>query len=257
MSFLLIRQAFSDEKDLEELLKIIAVVITTTAGFTIAGAAGFGGGVVAIPVLVWVFGVREAIPIFTISQMLSVATRVWLHRSGINWSVVRNFTVGGMPFCILGSLVFVSINTEVLVRILGGMMLLILVYTRLPIGRNFNMRLWGFVPVGSVTGFASGFMGFPGPFAVVFYLAYGLAASSFIGTLSLGMALIQLPKLFVFGTNGLLTPRVLLLGLGLGIIGIGTAYLGRIILWLVPEKVFPWVITAMLLISGVILLVRG
>ena len=57
-------------------------------------------------------------------------------------------------------------------------------------------------------------MGFSGPFAVVFYLAYGLAASLFIGTLSLGMAIIQLPKLVVFGTNGLLTPRVLLLGLG-------------------------------------------
>ena len=100
-------------------------------------------------------------------------------------------------------------------------------------------------------------MGFPGPFAVVFYLAYGLAASPFIGTLSLGMAIIQLPKLVVFGTNGLLTPRVLLLGLGLGIIGIGTAYLGRIILRVVPERVFPWIITAMLLVSGVILLVRG
>ena len=40
---------------MEELLKIIAVLIATTAGFTIAGAAGFGGGIVAIPVLVWVF----------------------------------------------------------------------------------------------------------------------------------------------------------------------------------------------------------
>ena len=75
--------------------------------------------------------------------------------------------------------------------------------------------------------------------------------------LSLGMALIQLPKLVVFGTNGLLTPRVLLLGLGLGFIGIGTAYLGKIILRRVPEKVFPWIITAMLLVSGLILLIRG
>ena len=115
---------------MEEFLEIIAVVIATTAGFTIAGAAGFGGGVIAIPGLVWVFGVREAIPIFSISQMLSVATRVYLHRSGIDWSVVRNFTLGGMPLCVLGSLVFVSINTEVLTRNLGGMMLLILVYTR-------------------------------------------------------------------------------------------------------------------------------
>ena len=242
---------------LEELLRIGAVVIATTVGFTIAGAAGFGGGIIAIPVLVWVFGVKEAIPIFSISQMLSVSTRVWLHRSGLNWPVVRYFTLGGIPLCILGSFVFISINTEVLVRILGGMMLLILIYTRLPIGRGFNMRLWGFVPVGAATGFGSGFMGFPGPFAVVFFLAYGLTASSFIGTLSLGMALIQLPKLIIFGTNGLLTPRVLVLGLGLGLIGIGSTYLGRFILRRVPEKVFPWIITSMLLISGIILLVRG
>jgi uncharacterized membrane protein YfcA len=100
-------------------------------------------------------------------------------------------------------------------------------------------------------------MGFPGPSAVVFYLAYGFAASSFIGTLALGMALIQLPKLIIFGTNGLLTPRVLLLSLGLGVIGIGSAFLGRIILRRVPEKVFPWIITGMLLISGIILLARG
>ena len=72
---------------------------------------------------------------------------------------------------------------------LGVMMLLILIYTRLPIGLNFNIRLWGFVPVGSVTGFTSGFVGFSGPFAVVFYLAFGFAASSFIGTLALGMTL--------------------------------------------------------------------
>ena len=242
---------------MEELLRIGAVAIVSTVGFTIAGAAGFGGGIIVVPVLVWVFGVKEAIPIFTISQMLSMATRVWLHRGGLDWTVVRNFTFGGLPLCILGSFVFISINTDVLVRIIGGTMLLILIYTRLPIGRGFNMRLWGFIPVGAVTGFMSGFMGFPGPFAVVFFLVYGLTASSFIGTFSLGMALIQLPKLIIFGTNGLLTPQVCLLGIGLGLIGMGSAYMGRFILRRVPEKVFPWIITGMLLISGIILLVRG
>ena len=93
---------------------------------------------------------------------------------------------------------------------------------------------------------------------MVFYLAFGFAVSSFIGTLALGMALIQLPKLIIFGTNGLLTPRVLLsLRLRLGVIGIGSAVLGRIILRRVPEKVFPWIITGMPLIFGIILLVRG
>ena len=74
---------------MEELLRIGAVAIVSTVGFTIAGAAGFGGGIIVVPVLVWVFGVKEAIPIFTISQMLSMATRVWLHRGGLDLSLIH------------------------------------------------------------------------------------------------------------------------------------------------------------------------
>jgi len=233
------------------------VVLATTVGFTIAGVAGFGGGVVALPVLVWVFGVREAVPILTLSQILSTTSRVWLHRDGIDWKVVRNFSLGGLPLSLIGAFFFVSIDTSVLVRILGVMMLFFVVYTQMPIGRNFNMKLWGFVPLGAGTGFGSAFLGVPGPFAAVFYLAYGLAASSYIGTSALGMGIIQIPKLIIFGTSDLLTLRVLALGIGLGAIAAGSALLGRIILRRVPEKVFPRIITTMLLISGVVLLVRG
>jgi hypothetical protein len=242
---------------LEEVLKIVAVVVATTIGFTIAGVAGFGGGVVALPVLVWVFGVREAIPILSISQVLSTGSRVWLHRDGINWPVVRLFSLGALPFSIVGSLIFISIDTTILVRILGVMMLLFVVYTRLPIGREFNMKLWGFVPLGAGTGFGSAFLGIPGPFAAVFYLAYGLTASAYIGTSALGMGMIQVPKLIIFGSGDLITVRVLALGIGLGAIAAVSAVLGRVILRRVPEHVFPRIITAMLLISGVVFLIRG
>ncbi|MCH9017526.1 MAG: sulfite exporter TauE/SafE family protein [Chloroflexi bacterium] len=242
---------------MEEIIKIVAVVVATAIGFTIAGVAGFGGGVVALPVLVWVFGVREAIPILSISQVLSTVARVGLHRDALNWPVIRYFALGALPFSVLGSLFFITIDTTVLVRILGVMMLLFVVYTRMPIGRNFKMKLWGFIPLGAGTGFGSAFLGIPGPFAAVFYLAYGLTASAYIGTSSLGMALIQVPKLIIFGAGGLLTLRVLLLGIGLGAIAAASAYLGRIILRRVPEKVFPRIITVMLLVSGVVFLIRG
>ena len=242
---------------MEEIIKIVAVVVATAIGFTIAGVAGFGGGVVALPVLVWVFGVREAIPILSISQVLSTVARVGLHRDALNWPVIRYFALGALPFSVLGSLFFITIDTTVLVRILGVMMLLFVVYTRMPIGRNFKMKLWGFIPLGAGTGFGSAFLGIPGPFAAVFYLAYGLTASAYIGTSSLGMALIQAPKLIIFGAGGLLTLRILLLGIGLGAIAAASAYLGRIILRRVPEKVFPRSITVMLLISGVVFLIRG
>jgi len=119
------------------------------------------------------------------------------------------------------------------------------------------MRLWGFIPLGSATGFASAFLGIPGPFSSVFYLAYGLSASAYIGTSAMGMSLIQIPKLVIFTANDLFVLRVIVLGMGLGAIAGASAYLGKIILGRVPEQVFPNIITGMLLISGVILLVRG
>ena len=136
-------------------------------------------------------------------------------------------------------------------------MLFFVIYTRLPVGRNFKMRIWGFVPVGAITGFGSAFLGIPGPFAAIFYLAYGLSASAYIGTSALGMAIIQGPKLIIYGTSDLLTLRVLLMGISLGAIAAGSAYLGRIILRRMPEHVFSKIITSMLLISGLIFLIRG
>ena len=242
---------------MEELIKIAAVLLATAVGFTIAGVTGFGGGVVVLPVLVWVFGVREAIPILAISLLGSTISRVWLHRSGIDWPIVRYFCLGALPSSVLGSFIFISIDTSVLVRILGVIMLLFVVYTRLPIGRDFNMKLWAFSPLGAATGFGSAFLVIPGPFAAVFYLAYGLEAGPYIGTSSMGMGMIQIPKLIIFGFNGLLTPRVVLLGIGLGAIAAISAFLGRIILRRVPERVFPIIITATLLVSGVIFLIRG
>ena len=158
---------------------------------------------------------------------------------------------------VVGSFIFISIDTTLLVRLLGVMMLLFVVFTQLPIGRNFNMKLWAFAPLGATTGFGSAFLGMPGPFAAIFFLAYGLTASSYISTSALSMGMIQIPKLIIFGVNDLLTLRVVLLGIGLGAIAAIAAYLGRWILRRVPEKVFPMIINIMLLVSGVILLVKG
>jgi len=73
----------------------------------------------------------------------------------------------------------------------------------------------------------------------------------------LGMFLIQIPKITIFGTNDLFTLQVLLMGVGLGAIGAGSTYLGRIILTRVADNVFHWIITTLLVVSGIIFVVRA
>ena len=242
---------------MEEILKIIAVLTAATVGFTISGVAGFGGGLVALPVLVWVFGIKEAVPIISIAQLFGTASRAWLHHHVIDWKVVRYFAIGSIPMSVLGSLVFISINTEMIVRILGVTMLALVVYTRLPIGRNFKINVRAFVPIGGTAGFGSAFRGIPGPMASLFYLQYGLISGAYVGTSALGLGAIQIPKLIIFSNEGLLTTRVLALGIVLGLIGVFGAYMGKTILKRVPEQVFSRMITAMLLISGFMFLIRA
>ena len=242
---------------MEEILKIVAVLIAATIGFTISGVAGFGGGLVALPVLVWAFGIKEAIPIVSISQVFGTTSRACLHHHAIDWKVVQYFAVGSIPMSVLGSLIFISINTEMIVRILGAAMLALVVYTRLPIGRNFKINIRAFVPIGGTAGFGSAFLGIPGPMASLFYLQYGLMSSAYIGTSAIGLGAIQIPKLIIFGTDGLLTPRVIILGFVLGLIGVFGAYMGKTILKRVSENVFSILITVMLLISGFMFLIRA
>jgi len=239
---------------LEEILKIAAVILASFVGFTVSGVVGMGGGLVALPVLIWVLGVKEAIPLLSIAQFIGSVSRAYVHRDTIDWKVVAYFAVGSVPIALIASFIFVFINSTVIVRVLGGLLILMVIYSRLPIWRSFHMPLRGFIPVGSATGFISGLFGIPGPFATVFYLSYGLGAGAYVGTSSVGYGLIQLPKLLVFGIDGLFTIQSVSIGLGLGIISVLGAYLGKMILGRIPERIFTALITIILMTSGISLI---
>jgi uncharacterized protein len=57
-------------------------------GSMLAAVAGFGGAAVLLPLLVVAFGVREAIPILTVAQLVGNLSRVWFNRSELDLPVV-------------------------------------------------------------------------------------------------------------------------------------------------------------------------
>jgi uncharacterized membrane protein YfcA len=75
---------------------------------TVAAVAGFGGAAVLMPILVSMFGVREAIPILTVAQLIGNASRVWFNRHELELPVVGWFAVGGVPAALVGGFFFAS-----------------------------------------------------------------------------------------------------------------------------------------------------
>ena len=70
-------------------LSLLAVVAFIAA--MLAAVTGFGGAAVLLPMLVFVFGVREAIPILTVAQLIGNGSRVWFNRRELDWRVVAWF----------------------------------------------------------------------------------------------------------------------------------------------------------------------
>jgi uncharacterized membrane protein YfcA len=71
------------------------------------------------------------------------------------------------------------------------------------------------------------------------------------------MLLVQVPKLAVFGSNGLLDAQTVSLGLAVGMVAFFASYAGQRILRWMPQRLFPIVLNAMLITVGVLFAVRG
>ena len=112
----------------------------------------------------------------------------------------------------------------------------------------------GFAVVGAAFGFLSALVGTVGPLAAPFFLSYGLVKGAYIGTEALTAVTMHAVKLGVYGGYALLGLRSLLTGLAVGGVLLLGAFIGKRLLDRVPERVFPRLIEAVLLLSGLQLL---
>ncbi len=46
------------------------LVVAALAGSIVGGVAGFGGGLILLPVVAWVVGIRAAAPVLTVTMLL-------------------------------------------------------------------------------------------------------------------------------------------------------------------------------------------
>jgi hypothetical protein len=241
----------------EQLLVTVGVGLAAFAASTIAAVAGFGGAVIMLPVLVWAFGVRDAIPILTVAQLIGNLSRVWFNRRELSLLVVKWFALGAVPAAVLGGIVFATAPAGALVRLLGVFLLAVVVYRHTPWGKRARLTLRGFLPLGAISGFLSALLGSIGPFMAPFFLAYGLAKGAYIGTEALSTVVMHVTKLGVYGKYSLLGVRGVLIGVAIGGVMFLGSYAGKRLLDRVPERMFPMIIEGVLVIAGVTFLVGG
>jgi len=224
---------------------------------TLAAVTGFGGAAVLLPVLVAVFGVRDAIPILTVAQLIGNGSRVWFNRTELDLGVVRWFALGGIPAALLGGALFAAAPLSALTRVLGAFLLFVVAWRHLRPGPPARIPLRSFAILGAVSSFLSALLGSVGPLMAPFFLAYGLVKGAYIGTEALSTVVMHVTKLAAYGNASLLTGPSVAAGLALGPIMIAGSFTGKRIVDRLPERVFVVVIEGVLIVAGLIFLIGG
>jgi uncharacterized protein len=240
-----------------EILRWIILALAAFFASTLAAVTGFGGAAVLLPVLVATFGIRDAIPILTVAQLIGNGSRVWFNRRELDWRVVAWFAVGGIPMALLGGYLFAKAPLSALTRLLGAFLLLVVVWRHVRPRQPRPFPTPAFAGIGAGASFLSALLGSVGPVMAPFFLAYGLVKGAYIGTEALATVVMHVTKLVAYRQADVLTWGGVLIGLALGPIMVCGSWLGKRIVDRLPERVFIAVIEGVLVVAGILFLVRG
>lgn len=218
---------------------------------TLAAVAGFGGAAVLLPALVAVFGVRDAIPILTVAQLVGNGSRVWFNRREVALPVVAWFSLGAVPLALLGGVLFATAPLGALKRVIGAFLLLVVVWRHARGAPTWRPSARAFAWLGALFSFISALTGSVGPLMAPFFLAYGLVKGAYIGTEALATVVMHVVKLGAYTGMAILTGRAVIAGLALGPIMIVGSYVGKRILDRLPDRVFVAIIETVLVAAGV------
>lgn len=228
----------------------IGLLAAALGAGVIGGIAGFGSALLLMPICASAFGAAKTVPILTVAMLLGNLSRTALFWRETNWQVVGRYLLGAVPATVLGALLFVSLDTGLLQRLLGVLILVSIPARRWFLRHGVQTRLAHFVPLGGVMGFLSGLVGTVGPINAPFFLSFGLVKGAYLSTESLGAATIHLTKCAVYGRFAALDYDSIRIGFLLGLALVAGAWIGKQVVTRIDAASFIKIVEALLAISG-------
>src|SRR3954454_2891057 len=235
---------------------VLTVLAASAAAFGLAllsSVAGFGGGVLLLPVFTVLFGLRVAVPMLTLTQLSSNGSRVWFNRSELRWPLIGWFALGAVPFAVLGGVLLTHAPLAPLKSLLGVFLIGVVVWRR--VQRHPRPPADpAFVAVGAASGLGSALLGSVGPLTAPFFLAVGLTRAAYVVTEAASALTMHLTKIATYGAGELLTGQVLLYGAALTPATLLGAWAGRKIVGHIGDRLFVLLVEIGLLAAGVLFL---
>ncbi len=234
-----------------------AAGVIAAASF-VMGLAGFGIALVAMAFLPYLMSTVDAIVLLTIyAELFSLVLLVQLRRDVVPRAILDLLigTVAGTPLGVWG---LAALPASVLNRLIGLMLVVafVLEIRGLYPEKLEGRRRWG-LAAGAVAGVIGGAVGLPGPPVVLYGATQGWSARTVKANLQAFFVVNQGAILIGYWWAGLLTRGVWNLTLVFALPAIAGAAAGALMFERVDQRRFRQLVFALILLSGLVLLVRG
>ena len=229
---------------------------TVLLAYVVRGVAGFGSGLIAIPLLALMLPLTVAVPLVVFLDYVASATHGLKDRSHIQWREILPL----LPFSAVGVLfglyLFRTVDAVMLAHALGVFVLLFALYTLFIKDAISSLsRKWA-LPAGFLGGLVGTLFGTGGPFYVIYLKHRGLPKSQFRATFATIFLLDGAGRLTGYLGGGFFDRDWLILAAGaLPVMAVGL-YLGGHIHTNISQRSFQVAVSSLLVISGFSLLLR-
>jgi uncharacterized membrane protein YfcA len=221
---------------------------------TLSGIVGTGSSIMLMPVLVYEYGPKQAVPIMAIAAVMANLSRILAWWREVDWRACAAYSVTGIPAAALGARTLLVLPAHA-VDLSIGLFLLLMVPLRHWLARyQLKAHLWHLAIGGAVIGYLTGIVVSTGPLSVPLFLFYGLTKGAFLATEAASSLGLYVSKSVTFQRFGALTPEVAWQGLIAGASLMSGAFIAkRFVLKLEPE-LFRLVMDGIMLAAGLSML---
>jgi uncharacterized membrane protein YfcA len=235
-------------------LSFIFVLVVGLLAGTISGIVGTGSTIMLMPVLVYQYGPKQAVPIMAIAAVMSNLSRILAWWREVDWRACAAYSVTGIPAAALGARTLLALPSRA-VDISIGLFLIAMVPARHWFARHdIKLSLWHLALGGAVIGYLTGVVVSTGPLSVPLFLFYGLSKGAFLATEAASSLGLYISKSVTFQRFGALTTDIAIQGLIAGSSLMSGAFIAkRFVLRLDPE-VFRRVMDGIMIVAGLSML---
>jgi uncharacterized protein len=239
------------------MLPLLAAALIALLAMLVRGVTGFGSALVMSPLLLLFFDVHTAVVASAAVQIVTGFGIAWYARRAIDRAYLKVLLPAGIIGIIVGTLVLVTVDSNLLKRLLGVVTMLFALRSVWGLVSESSVpqkwpRWTGYI-AGGLSGFLGSIFGTTGPPIVIFLDNQAIAKAAMRATMLSYFLAVDSTRMTSYILSGLLTQNVIVLGLVMIPTAIVGGWLGTRLHLHISERAFRWGVAGLLFVTGTLL----